>query len=167
MATNAVYSKTGTQIDLGTNTNDYDFEMKNLANGAGRISAQVDLGVTPHAPRYKIGVSNKAAAALALGAQMRWYVAESDGTLQASGLGTSDAAVAAEGSFNNCRYLGATVADSTTNGALQIRWFPEIELPLRYVTIGCWNALGQALTNTDADHIVVILPVYDDIQPAS
>lgn len=162
---NAVKIQTGTPITFQDSGGTVTFTLNSLANGAGRISAQADLGAAPRPYMYEIRVSAQFAAALAVGAEMRVYISTSDGTTpDAVKAGTADAAVAAETSLNNAQFVGALIADGTTDNDKQQRSF-RVPIYARYVQIALWNAMGQALepTATYASY-ATLTPLYESIE---
>lgn len=168
MATNAVYIKPGTAITFKDSGGDVAFTLSSLANGAGRISAQADLGAAAHSELYELRVSTQFAAALALGATMDVYISTSDGvTADAVKAGTADAAVAAATSLSNAKYVGSLIADGTTDNDKQQRSF-IVPIYARYVQVALFNNMGQALeaVGTYASY-VTLRPVYPDIQAAA
>jgi hypothetical protein len=162
---NAVYLKRGTTKTFKDSGGDVAFTLTNLANGAGRISAQLDLGAAPQPYLYELRVSTQYAAALALGATMDVHISTSDGTTaDAVKAGTSDAAVAASTSLVNTKMVGQLVADGTTdNDKQQASWI--IPIYARYVQIALFNNMGQALeaAATYASY-ASLTPLYDEIQ---
>lgn len=168
MATNEVKTRQGTAITFRGTGGTVAFTFQNVASGAGRISAQADLGSGDRPSTYKLRITTKAGAALAYGANLDVYLKTSDGTISdGTPLGTADAAIATSASkLNNCIVIGSVIADSTTNGDVQSRSWPVVILD-RYVQVAIWNNLGQTLTNTEADHIVELIPYVDVIEAAA
>lgn len=162
---NAVKIRTGTPLVFNDAATNVAFTLDSLANGAGRISAQADLGAAPRPYMYEIRVSAQFAAALALGAELRVYISTSDGTTpDAVKAGTADAAVAAESSLYNAQFVGSVIADGTTDNDKQQRSF-RVPIYARYVQIALWNAMGQAFepAATYASYCS-LTPIYEEIQ---
>lgn len=159
----AVYVNAGTKIVLTNIGGDYTFTLKNKASGTGQISARVDLGALPHAPRYRIAVSITTAAAMTVSASNLLYVylALSDGDVQDGGVGNADAAITAQTQFNNCKCVLVATPDDT--GTL-LEASTTVPIDTRYVSVGVWNALGVATANTDGTSKVTLTPIYDEIQ---
>ncbi|NUQ71712.1 MAG: hypothetical protein HUU17_12955 [Chthonomonadales bacterium] len=160
---NAIKLQAGTPIVLANTGGDYTFNLKALANGAGRISAQVDLGAVPRPYRYDVRVKLTAASALSVSASnvAYVYIATSDGTVQDGDKGTSDAALSALTECNNMRGVLLLTPDDT---GTVVAGSVEVPIVARYVSIAIWNALGQALANSDGASYVRITPVWDEIQ---
>lgn len=164
---NPIYYLPETSIVFAPSGGDVVFTPQNLANGAGRISAQWDRGSGAQPGLHRAFTSLKAGAALAVGAQLTVYLVQSygSGSNQVTGnFGTSDAAVS---SIDKLRNLGAPAgvvnADSTSNGEQQVTTFTCF-LYARYIQVLWWNALGQTLTNTAGDQQFILTPIPPEIQ---
>lgn len=140
--------------------------MTSLANGAGRISDQLDRGGGSKPGLYTIQIKTKAAAALAVGVQLRAYLIESSVSADVPGnLGVSDAAVSSEDKLRNLGAPVATInADSTSNGEVQISSAIPVFILSRYISVAVWNALGQALSGTAGDHVITLVPTPAEMQ---
>lgn len=134
---------------------------KNVANGAGRISTQLDLGATRY-EWYRWVLATKFQTAT-VGNAIRLYLVYSDGTYQdGSGLGTSDAGVAAETLLQYAaKQIGPTMVHHATNANI---WSGHVRPLARYVSVTIWNASGVALTNTAGDHEFRLQPVNMQVQ---
>lgn len=169
MATNLIYYKPETTVTFKASGGDAVITLTSLANGAGRVSAQLDRGAGSKPGLYTIQFITKAAAALAVGAQLFIYFLQTSTSANVPGnLGTADAAVS---SSDKQRNLGAPVcivnADSTSNGEVQLTNSNIIEVYGRYNSVMVWNALGQALSGTAGDHVITMTPYPADIQAAA
>ena len=160
---NKIYVAPETAIVFKASGGDVTFTPKNVANGAGRRSAQWDRGSGSKPARYVWRVHTKAAAGLTVGNALEVYFATSDGTDVDGNQGTTDAAFSAADKRRNLRYVGSVIADDTTNGEVQIA-SGVVEIYTRYVSVVWWNAFGQTLTNVDADHTFSLTPVPDEVQ---
>lgn len=156
--TNVVFKSTG---------GDVTFTPQNVANAAGRISAQLDRGAGAKPGFYRWYALTKAAAALAVGNQLRIYLNQSHGSAAGEVTGnqaTTDGAFASEDKLRNMGApIGVVNADSTTNGEIQIAT-GVCFIYSRYVQVVWWNALGQALTNVAADHVFILTPIPPEQQ---
>lgn len=161
---NKVYQQEETSKTFVDSGGDVAFTLASLANGAGRISAQLDLGAAPRADRYLVSVEVKAAAALTLSAEAaRIYVARGDGTDIDGPVGTSDAAIAAETRFSsNLRYVGSVIADQAAVGPFNKTFV--ITHQSRYMSFGVWNPSGQAFSSTGGDCFIKATPIPPEIQ---
>ena len=150
-----------TFVDSG---GDVVFTLASLANGAGRISAQLDLGAAPRADRYFVMVEIKTASALTLSVEAaRLYVARGDGTDVDGPVGTSDAAISDETRFSsNLRYVGSVIADQAAVGPFNHSFV--ITHQSRYMSFGIWNPSGQAFSSSGGDCFVKVTPIPSEIQ---
>lgn len=169
MATNQILQTPLTAVTFTSSGGDVAIGWGSLANGAGRVSAQHDRTAGSKPALYTIQGKFKAAAALAVGAQLEVYLLQTAISANVPGnLGTSDAAIA---SSDKRRNLGPPTiiisADSTSDGENQISDSKIIEVYGRYVSIFVWNALGQALHATGTNCTVVLTPYVPDIQAAA
>lgn len=156
---NAIFQRTGTPVTFRATGGTVVLTANTLANGAGRISARHDLGVTPRPARYLWRLLVSGATAPAVGAAVRLYAATSDGTNADGAFGTVDAAVAAEDLFLNTTPVGAAVCDEALATKSHIA-SGIIELADRHVSLGVWNALGVALDVCE----ITLTPLYDEVQ---
>lgn len=150
-----LYHAPETPVIFAPSGGDVLFTPTSVANGAGRISTQWDRGSGSKPGLYRWRIKTEAAAALAVGAQLRAYLVQafsaSAGDVPGN-FGVTDAAVSSEDKLRN---LGAPIgivnADSTTNGEDQIA-SGICFIYSRYVSVVWWNALGQALGATAGNH---------------
>ena len=160
---NKIYVAPETAIVFKNSGGDVTFTPKNVANAAGRISAQWDRGSGSKPGRYYWRVHTKFQAGLTVGNALEVYFATSDGTDVDGNQGTTDAAFSAADKRRNLQFVGTVVADSTSSGEVQIA-SGLVEVYTRYLSVVWWNATGQTLTNTDSDHTFTLTPVPDEIQ---
>lgn len=136
-----------------------------VANGAGRVSAVLDLGAAPRPYLYEIRPSLKFGAALTVGSTCQVYAKTSDGTTQeGSVIGTANAAVTNENFFSNCRLLGVLRVDGTASGDLQAAsWVQPIYA--RYLQIGLFNTSGGTIVGTGTyQSYISVTPMWDEVQ---
>lgn len=165
---NKIYHATETAVIFAESGGTVSFTPKNISSGVGRISAQWDRGSGSKPRRYKWYAKTKAAAALSVTSakSLEIYLATArDGanTVVSGNQGTTDAAFASGDKRNNLQRVGFVLADSTSNGEVQIG-SGEVLISDRYISVVWWNNFGQALTNTAGDHEFVLVPIPDEIQ---
>ncbi len=160
---NAIYAANGSQITFKSSAGTVTFTPTSVATGAGRISARWDRGAGSLPARYKWRAVTKAGAALTVGNQMEIYLSTSDGTYADGNQSTSDAAFTSTDKRMNLQPVGAVVADSTSNGEVQVA-SGEVVIKDRYVSVVWWNLLGQSLSGTAGDHVFILQPVNDEVQ---
>lgn len=140
---------------------DVTMTMKNIANGAGRISNQLDRSTGSLPMWFKWEAVMKAAASVTIGLPWRIY-AYSSQTAAGSMDTTTDTALTVETQLLNFRLLGSVYASANSVGpfyATGIIW-----LPGRYVNLGWWNASGQTSENVDSSSKIILTPLFDEIQ---
>lgn len=160
---NQVLISPGTVVTFKASGGDVVFTPKNVANAAGRISAQWDRGSGSKPGRYKWRAHTKFQAGLTVPNVLEIYFATSDGTDVDGNQSTADAAFAASDKRRNLQFVGVINADSTSSGEVHIA-SGVVEIFDRYVSVVWWNAMGQSLTNTDGDHTFTLTPIPDEIQ---
>lgn len=159
----SIYLGEGTQKVFKNTGGDVVWTLTSLANGAGRISAVLDLGAAPRPFEFGWGLLTKFATATA-GTAIRLYVVqlETNATTYQDGggtLGTSDAAVATNENLllYGAKQIGPTVVQHATAANF---WSGRFICYSRYLQMALWNASGVALTATASDHEFHLNPVY-------
>jgi hypothetical protein len=163
-----ILTKKGTKLTWKESGGDAVWTFKNIANGAGRTAARLDLGAltSGRAAWFDWYAESKCQATPTLGALIRYYLAlwhddttpgDPDG-----GLGSADAAFATEDKLRNLLFIGSAQADAAT-ASVVFTGAGRIYLPVRYVSLVGWNATGAALTNTAGDHKFTLDPVYENV----
>jgi hypothetical protein len=140
---------------------DYAWSMEGVANGAGRVSARIDLGVAPRPYLYRWRCKCAFQATPTAGNQLRLYKSESNGTYEDGDVGESDAALVAA-QLTNMRQFGAVTVD-TADTSDQIAG-GVFECHERYLSLGGWNASGAAINATDSNFVFYLTPIYDQQQ---
>ncbi len=138
---------------------DVVFTPTGVADSAGRISAQLDLGASGRASLYKWIVRTKSAATMTAGKVIEVRLVTSDGTRVDGNFGASDAAVSDGGSRVNAAMVGQAIGDRATSGGDVVVASGMVTIVDRYVQVLWWNALGVALSGTATDHEFVLIPI--------
>lgn len=164
MATSKQYFAPESSITFGSNSNTVLFTPKNVASAAGRISAQYDRGSGSKPGLYRWEAKSKYGSALTVGNALEIYLATSqDGSTIDGNQSTTDAAFSAADKRRNLQYVGSVVADSTSSGEVQVG-SGTVMIYSRYISVVWWNAMGQTLTNVDADHVFTLTPYPPEMQ---
>jgi hypothetical protein len=157
-----LYLNEGSALNInGEAGADYAWSMEGVTNGAGRVSARIDLGAAPRPYLYRWRCKLACQATPTAGEKVRLYKSESDGTNEDGDVGTADA-VLAEAQLANMRQFGAVTVD-TADTSDQIAG-GIVEIHERYVSIGGWNASGATLNATDSNFVFTLTPIYDQTQ---
>lgn len=160
-----LYQNTDSFQKTFTNTGgDVTWTLKNLSNGAGRISSQLDLGAYPRTTRYRYWARAKWQATptqyqlFSIGV-VGWD--DDAGTSYATGnftqttdSGTRDGSTAIVlADLTNLLPLRPIVVDKAS-ASFFFTSSGLVELPWRYIQLVGWNGGGSALTNTDGDALL-------------
>lgn len=139
---------------------DYAWSMENVSNGAGRVSAQIDLGVSPRAFQYHWSCEALWVATPTQYNVLELYIAEapdSDSTQIAGDVGATDAALGDLDQVKNCRYIGSVVVeDAATTIMVGSGYF---DTSVRYISLIGINNGGAALNATDSNFQFKLTPV--------
>lgn len=118
----------------------------NLANSAGRMSAQLDLGAFPRTTLYEWKAKFRSNVAATLAAACTLYLVQGDGTYVDGNLGTADAAVAGSDKLNNLKQIGQILVDiSNTTDYMQASGV--FTCSSRYMSLLVRNSTGQAIND--------------------
>lgn len=160
---NKIYHATEATKVFAASGGDAVFTPTSLANGAGRISAQLDLGAPPKAGEYRWLARARCAVAPTIGTTLRVYLVTSDGAYADGAFAATDAAIASEDALRNATLLGVVVCDAASTTKDFVR-SGLLYLRARYVQVAWWNATGQALSATAADMAFSLTPVPSEVQ---
>lgn len=125
--------------------------LTSLGAGAGRQSAQLDLGTAAQPFMFRWRFFMKFATAPVVDETIRLYLKTSDGTHLDNDDGTGDIAVSAEDKLKNLRYIGKLTVDEASSTP-EFSCSGQIAIFDRYVHIVVWNATADAFSATAADH---------------
>ena len=161
---NEAYVRKGTAIVLGhtDNTPNYVWTVTAVANGAGRVSAQIDLGEAPRPGVYVWSAVCQWQATPTQGAMLEFYAAGApDGSATAvdGNLGQSDAAVSDADKRRNLLFIGGIVSEEAAANDV-CRASGRFEWTERYLSLLAWNAGGSAIHATAANFVFTLQPVY-------
>lgn len=139
---------------------DFAWSMEAVTDGAGRVSAQIDLGATPRTFQYRIDIEALWQATPVQYETLDIYLAfapDSDSTAIDGDVGTADAALGDLDQAKNLLFLGAvTVEDAATT---KMATSFELETNARYVSLVGINNGGAATNATDSNFQCVITPL--------
>jgi hypothetical protein len=165
MATQKIYETPGTTVTFRGSGGTVTLTPQNEGAGKGRISNSWDRSGGSQPVRYKWRMKTRWAATAASGEALRIYLVTSDGANADGTLSASDAELTSESPLlNNCQFVGAVVSA----GVNQVEVSSGVCLIHdRYVQIAIWNAsASKALTNSETEHVLTLIPIPDDIQAA-
>jgi hypothetical protein len=165
---NQVKINVGTVITFKSSGGNALFTPTSLAQNAGRVSTQFDLGAAPRPIRYEWRAASKSAGTVVVGDTLVDIFASTQ-DVTSTGLmdgtpGLVDAALANIDKTRNMQWLGALVCETTAAAA--INGSGVIELTARYFSVVWINRLSTAigLSATATDHLFQLTPIIDEIQ---
>lgn len=147
---------------------DAAFEVHNLASGAGRQSAQLDLGEGAVAALYEWRAFIQFGAAPVLTETVDIYLKTAGSSAAATTHpdnddGTGEAAVSAVDKVSNLHYLGSIVVDEAV-ADIEMVASGEVFITARAVQVVFWNATADILTNDVDENGFMLSPVPMEIQ---
>jgi hypothetical protein len=169
MSSNKVYYTPGTPVTFGSNSDTILWTPKALASGNARISNVWDRGAGSLPGRYLWRFKTKwVATPTGLDYVFLFAVSSSASATPAltdGGITFGDGAVTSTALLYNTSQFGGVYAEAVDKayGASGTLYLYE-----RYVAIAAYMyAAAKALTNTDADHQLILTPIPDDVQAAA
>lgn len=161
------YIANGTALSInGEAGADYAFSMEGVANNAGRVSAQIDLGAAPRPYIFHWSAECQMQATPTLLGTIDFYIAtapDSDSTQIDGDVGSSDAALGSAAQINNLQYIGSIVNDSTTASQPQVA-HGDFICYSRYLSIVGFNGVGSTINATDSNFQFILTPKSFQLQ---
>lgn len=151
MATSKAYYLPETKHDFLDSGGDVVITLASLGAGAGRQSADLDLGASAQPFMFRWRAWVKFATAPVVGETVDIYIKTNDGTHYDNDDGTGDAAVSAEDKLKNLHFLGSIVVDEAS-ATPEFSASGTVTIFERYVQLVFWNATADALSATAADN---------------
>ena len=155
MATSKAYYLPETKHEFLASGGDVVLTLTSLGAGAGRQSADLDLGASAQPFMFRWRAWVKFAIAPVVGETIDLYLKTNDGTHYDNDDGTGDAAVSAEDKLKNLHFLGSIVVDEAS-ATPEFSASGTIAIYERYLQVVVWNATANALSATAADHGVYL-----------
>lgn len=145
---------------------DADITLSNLANGAGRVSDQYDLGSAARPALYHWQGVFQFKTAPTIGDSVDLYLAGAQATAATidGGQGQSDAALGSSDELRNLLTIGQVVATSATADHDMIA-SGQVLIPFRYVSLVVFNDAGSVnLRDNTSVHSVTFTPIPYEAQ---
>lgn len=145
---------------------DYAFSVEGLANAAGRVSAQIDLGVVPREKTYQWSAEVQFQATPTQYKGLHFYIAEApdaDATQIDGDVGNADAALGDIDMRSNLKFIGQCVSENAAasekcvSSGVFSTW-------ARYISIVAYNDSGAAVNATDSNFRFDLTPKADQGQ---
>jgi hypothetical protein len=160
---NESYIQNGTVLSVnGEAGADYAFSVEGLADGAGRVSAQIDLGAVPRPMIVDWSAECQWQATPTQGGRLDLYISTApdvDSTMIDGDVGASDAALSDVDSKRNLKWIGAIVSENATASEVCAASSAFTTLK-RYLSIVAINGAGATINATDSNFQLKLTPKY-------
>lgn len=160
---NEAYIRKGTALLInGEAGADYAWSVEALANAAGRVSAQIDLGAAPRPYEYEWSCEVQWQATPTQYATLDLYVAaapDADSTQIDGDIGASDAALGDVDMLRNLRYIGSVVSENAAASEKCVA-SGTFRHTMRYLSLVAYNGGGATINATDSSFRFDLVPVY-------
>jgi len=160
---NELYINRGTSLlingEVGAN---YAWSMEGVANAAGRVSAQIDLGAAPRPYKYSWSCEVQWQATPTQGAVLELYIAgapDADATQIDGDIGNTDAALGDIDMRRNLRAIGIVTSENAAASEICVA-SGVFEHYDRYISLVGYNAAGAAINATDSNFRFNLVPIY-------
>lgn len=158
---NEVYVANGTALRIdGAAGADYAFSVEGLADGAGRVSAQIDLGAAPREFVFSWSCECQWQATPDQYGTLDLYIAgapDGDSTQVDGDVGASDAALGDVDMRRNLKWIGSVVSENAAASEKCVASGSFVHYD-RYLTIVAYNDGGAAINATDSNFRFDITP---------
>ena len=163
MATGDVWINTGTALLIsGAAGAAYAWSVEGVANAAGRVSAQIDLGAVPRPGLYKWSceVQFQATPTQGLGLELYRAGAPDGDSSQIDGdIGATDAALGDVDMRRNLKFIGYVVSENAAASEPCVT-SGVFEHADRYLSLVAYNASGATVNATDTNFIFTLQPYF-------
>ena len=164
---NEIYVNNGTaSLINGESGADYALSAEGVANAAGRVSAQIDLGAAPRPGIYQWSCEVQFQATPTQGSGLELYYAtapDGDNTQIDGDVGVIDAALGDIDMRNNLYPFGYVVSENAAASEKCIA-SGEITITARYLSIVIYNNSGATVNATDVNFRFDLQPKYNQGQ---
>lgn len=158
---NEAYVASGTALSINGEVGaDYAWSVEGLTNGAGRVSAQIDLGAAPRPGIYTWSCELQLQATPTQYATCDLYYAtapDSDSTQISADIGASDAALGDVDQLKNCTYFGSVVSENAAASEKCVA-SGEIVIYDRYLSLVIYDDTGASVNATDSNFQFILTP---------
>jgi len=161
---NKIYVARETPTVWSDTAGDKVMTLNNLAAGAARIGAQLDLGAGSVSEWYSWRLTVQFnAAPTAVGETVEIYLSTSDGSEEDGQEGTADAALGSANSLKNMHLIGVLVTTST-DASHDMTASGICRISSRYVCPVIYNNASQALKATNDTSEFTLTPIPSEVQ---
>ena len=162
MATSKQYVARETSTVWSDSAGDLVCTLNNLAAGAVRVGARLDIGASPTAEKYSWRFTCQFESAPVVGETIPIYLSWSDGTEEDGQCGTADAA-GDTNMIKNMKLIGVLVVTST-DAAHDMTASGTTKIPTRYVSPVIYNKTADNLKATNDTSEFTLTPAPPQMQ---
>lgn len=158
-----IYINPGTPIVFRPATvgsSGYNLNVANLAPGAGRLSARVDLGAANRPFLYEWRALLTLASATNVGENIILKLCTSDGTNADGGFVSSEQGITLFDSMRNMNFMGSLEIDNPQT-ITPLVGSGLVQIYSRYVQAAVWNATTASFDSTATGFRITLTPVPD------
>ena len=160
---NAIYINKGTALVKGT---DFDWSFQNTANGAGQVSAQIDLGVVPRGSmvEWSCELQFKATPTQYQGVELYAAGAPDGDSTQIDGdVGSTDASLGDIDMRWNLPLIGFVASENAAASEVCVN-SGIFDWDRRYISFVAYNSSGASINATAGNFVFVCRLVYPEVQ---
>lgn len=155
-------NKGGALLIGGESGANYAWSVESLANGSGRVSAQIDLGALPRPEEYEWSCEVQWQATPTQYGTLDLYVAaapDHDATQIDGDIGATDAALGDIDMIRNLRYIGSVVSENAAASEKCVT-SGRFRHTMRYLSLIAVNNGGATINATDTNFRFDLRPIY-------
>jgi len=160
---NEAYINKGTALLIsGVAGADYAWSVEGLTSGAGRVSAQIDLGVAPRPDEFEWSCEVQFQATPTQGLGLELYKAgapDSDATQIDGDIGSADAPLGDIDMRRNLRGIGYVVSENAAASEVCVA-SGVFRHTNRYLSLVAYDGSGATVNATDTNFVFILRPVY-------
>lgn len=165
MPSNKVYINAETPLKFADSAQSpsKNLTLANLTNGAGRVSAQHDLGDSARSEWYEWRATFQFATTPVVGETVDIYLSTSDGIDEDGQEGILDAVLVSTNSLKNMYYIGSVVVTST-DASHDMTAAGVCRIVAQYFSIVVHNNTADSLKNDTSVNTIMITPIPQEVQ---
>lgn len=160
---NEVYINKGTELLVsGVAGADYAWSVEGVTSGAGRVSAQIDLGAAPRPDEFEWSCEVQFQATPTQGLGLELYRAgapDSDSKQIDGDIGSTDAALGDIDMRRNLKAIGYVVSENAAASEICVT-SGVFRHTMRYLSLVAYNASGATVNATDTNFVFKLRPIY-------
>lgn len=160
---NESYINKGTALLVsGVAGADYAWSVEGVANAAGRVSAQIDLGAAPRPDEFEWSCEVQFQATPTQGLGLELYRAgapDGDATQIDGDIGSTDSALGDIDMRRNLKQFGYVVSENAAASEICVA-SGVFRHTNRYLSFVAYNGSGASVNATDTNFVFILRPIY-------